>query len=150
MPVIRPSACSVRSAALAVSPGCFSQVVPEHGRFVFGQGTCASGVTPSPRRQARSAVLAVQGQPLGDAAHRVAARTEERHLVLDLRLVPDQFPAFGGGQVGVGQLGHQLIAELGDGLVTVLALFWGHGFLPATVMMAVRLRGDRNPEQRVA
>ena len=76
-------------------PGVVLQVVQEHGRFVFGQGTCASGITPRPWRQARSTVLAVQGQPLVDAAHRIAPRTEERHVVLDLRLLPDQFPAFG-------------------------------------------------------
>ena len=70
--------------------------------------------------------------------------------MLDLGLVPDQFLAFGGGQLGVGQLGHQLIAKLGDLLVTVLALFWGHGCLLRAVRMAARLCGGRNPAQRVA
>ena len=92
-------------------PGVVLQVIQEHGLFGVGQGACATGITPRPRCQTRSTVLAVPGQPLVDAAHRVAARAEERHLVLDLGLLPDQFPAFGGGQVGVGQLGHQLIAE---------------------------------------
>ena len=74
-----------------------ASVVQEHGRFGLGQGACASGIAPRARRQARSTALAVPVQPLVDAAHRVAARTEERHLVLDLfcrinsrRLVADR------------------------------------------------------------
>ena len=73
--------------------GVVLQVVQEHGSLGIGQGASASGIAPRARRQARFAVLAVDVQPLVDAADRVAAATEERHVVLDLGLVQDQFPA---------------------------------------------------------
>ena len=130
--------------------GVVLQVIQEHGRFGVGQGACASGIAPRARRQACSAVLAVEGQPLVDTAHRIASWTEARHLVLDLGLLPDQFPALGGGQVRVGQLGHQLVAELGDLLITVRALFWGHGCLLGAGMMTQRLCGACNRGQSVA
>ena len=120
----------------------------QDGRLGVGHRARAPGVAAGAGCQARSAVLAVQQQPFVDATGRVAAAAEQRHLVLDSRLLLDQCPAFGAGQVGVGQLGDQLLAELGDLALTVLSLFAGHARLLAVVMNRT-LCGSRPPGQRV-